>query len=177
MLLVFVFRLSLSFSLVWVWFVFVRFFCHHKGSGSYVHFCPRPCSSTYRWAKLPTHRHKGTTLNEVRALTPPWPCSHRMWVIAKRLGRLLWLVHAMQQDMVIYFGATTSWLTSSTCSDRSTLKPGVKQLAMVLPQTLLTSVCFKACFTPRMGGTVSELSFIPAGTVVCSKATATVCVN
>ena len=68
--------LSLAFSLVWfVWFVFVRlrFFCHHKGSGSYVHFCPRPCPSTYRWAKLLAHLNKGSTLNEIRALTPPLP--------------------------------------------------------------------------------------------------------
>ena len=24
-----------------------------------VHFCPRPCSSTRRWARLATHRHSG----------------------------------------------------------------------------------------------------------------------
>ena len=33
-------------------FVFTRW------SGSYVHFCPRHGSSTYRWAKLATHRHR-----------------------------------------------------------------------------------------------------------------------
>ena len=66
--------LSRTFSLVWfVWFpcVWLRLSCHHKGSGSYVHFCPPPCSSTYRWATLSNHQHKGTTLKEVRALTPP----------------------------------------------------------------------------------------------------------
>ena len=31
----------------------------HKDSGSYVHFCPRPCLSTCRWARLATHRHSG----------------------------------------------------------------------------------------------------------------------
>ena len=30
-----------------------------KGSGSHVHVSPRPCSSTYRWARLATHRHLG----------------------------------------------------------------------------------------------------------------------
>ena len=45
----------------------VRFLKHllpadvHKGSGSHVHFCPRPCSSTYQWARLPTHRYNKTT--------------------------------------------------------------------------------------------------------------------
>ena len=34
----------------------------HKGSGSYVHFCPRPCPSTCRWARLATQR--------LRALMP-----------------------------------------------------------------------------------------------------------
>ena len=100
----------LCYFLVWfIWFVFVwlRFFCHHKGSGSHVHFCPRPCSSTYRWAKLSTHRHKGTTLNEVRALTlpsavkPPCVC-HRQETGQSSIGS-----HT-QQDMVISSGATTS---------------------------------------------------------------------
>ena len=33
----------------------------HKGSGSYVHFCPRPCSSTCRWVGLSTHGPHVTT--------------------------------------------------------------------------------------------------------------------
>ena len=36
-------------------------------SGSYAHFCSRPCLSTVRWARLSTHRH---TLCEIRALMP-----------------------------------------------------------------------------------------------------------
>ena len=32
---------------------------HTKGSGSYVHFCQRPCLSTCRWSRLATHRHWG----------------------------------------------------------------------------------------------------------------------
>ena len=37
----------------------------HKGSGSYVNFYPRSCSSTCRWARFSTHRH---TLCVFRAL-------------------------------------------------------------------------------------------------------------
>ena len=44
----------------------------HRGSGSHIHLCPRPCSSTYRWAGLPPHRHKGPHLCAVCALTPPF---------------------------------------------------------------------------------------------------------
>ena len=59
----------------------------HKGSGSHVHVCPRPCSSTCRWARHPTHRHKGTTLSVQSVLSCPlWPCAHRMCVIAKETG-------------------------------------------------------------------------------------------
>ena len=129
-----------------------------SSQGSYVHFCPRPCSSTYRWAKLPTHHHKGTSLNEVRALTPRWPCSHRMWVIAKRLGSLHWLAHAVHQDMVIYFGATTSRRTSSKCSKRSPLKPGVRQQAILFPSDTAVLGLFQTVFHAPLGGTVSELS-------------------
>ena len=39
-------------SLVWA--------CSHsQGSGSHVDFCPRPWSSTCRWARFSTHRHNG----------------------------------------------------------------------------------------------------------------------
>ena len=39
-----------------------------QGSRSHVHFCPHPCSSTCRWARLATHRHNGP--HQVRG-----PCS------------------------------------------------------------------------------------------------------
>ena len=79
----------LSFLIVWFVFVRLRFLCHHKGSGSHVHFCPRPCSSTKRWAKLSTHRHKGDH-------TQRGPCSHAPFgrkptvcvIATKRLGSL-----------------------------------------------------------------------------------------
>ena len=38
-------------SLAWCLFI-------SKESGSYVYFCPYPCSSTYRRARLPTDRHR-----------------------------------------------------------------------------------------------------------------------
>ena len=44
------------------WVTPVRF---HKGSVSHVHFHPRPCSSTDRWARPSSHRNF-----EVRALMP-----------------------------------------------------------------------------------------------------------
>ena len=66
-----------------------------QGVGSYIHFCPRPCRSTSRWARLSTHRRQGTTLCVQSVLSCPlWPCSHRMCVIAKRLGCLCWHAHA-----------------------------------------------------------------------------------
>ena len=44
---------------------------YHKGSGSHVQLCPRPCSSTHRRPSLSTHRHRRTTQRcEVRALMP-----------------------------------------------------------------------------------------------------------
>ena len=33
------------------------------GNRSYVHFCLRPCSSTFQWATLTTHPYRGTTQN------------------------------------------------------------------------------------------------------------------
>ena len=43
---------------------------HHKESGSQVHLCPRPCSSTCRWAKLQTHRRRRP--HSVCILLPSW---------------------------------------------------------------------------------------------------------
>ena len=58
----------------------------HKGSGSHIHFCPRPCSSTCRWASLATHRHWGPLCVYTVLSCPIWPCYHRMCVIAKETG-------------------------------------------------------------------------------------------
>ena len=69
-----------------------------KGSGSHVH-CPRPCSSTCRWAKFSTHRHRGphSVCNpRTRAhlgLSPPHVC-HRQ----RDCGCLRWLAHAKKRQ-------------------------------------------------------------------------------
>ena len=62
----------------------------HKVSGSYVHFCPRPCLSTCRWARLATHRHWGPLCVYPVPLCPLWPCNHSMCVIAKETGQSPW---------------------------------------------------------------------------------------
>ena len=83
----------------------------HKGSGSCFHFCPRPCLSSCRWAKLTTHRHiEPHSMCPVLA-RPPWPCNHRMCVIARRLGCLDWLAHAARHEH--FQGASTSSRTDS----------------------------------------------------------------
>ena len=58
-----------------------------KGSGSYVHFCPRPCLSTCRWARLATHRHWGPLCVSPVLSCPLWPYNRRMCVIAKETGQ------------------------------------------------------------------------------------------
>ena len=58
----------------------------HKGSKYHVHFCPRPCSSTCRWARLATHLHWRPLFVYPLLLCPLWPCNHRMCVIAKETG-------------------------------------------------------------------------------------------
>ena len=59
----------------------------YKASGSYVHFCPRPCLSTCRWARLATHRHWGPLCVSPVLSCPLWPCNRRMCVIAKETGQ------------------------------------------------------------------------------------------
>ena len=60
-----------------------------KGSGSYVHVSPRPCSSAVDGPGLqPTDRRDHTTQCVVRALMPTLAHRHRMCVIAKGLGCL-----------------------------------------------------------------------------------------
>ena len=71
----------------------------HKGSGSHIHFCPRPCSSTCRWARLATHRHWGPlcvsrALVPTLAVQPPHVC-HRQRDWAVSIGS------HMQQDVDI----------------------------------------------------------------------------
>ena len=48
-----------------------------KELGSHVYFCPRPCLSTFRWARLATHRR-----GEPHSVYHARPCDHRMCVTA-----------------------------------------------------------------------------------------------
>ena len=100
--------LSLSFCLCHSLVPFVRFvfvwlclFCHHKGSGSHVHFCPRPCSRTFRCIDGPrslTTDTKDHTQCSPCSHASLWPCSHRMCVFAKRLGSVHKLPHAARHE-------------------------------------------------------------------------------
>ena len=72
----------------------------HNGSGSYFHFCPRPCSSTCPWAKLST--------TDTRDHTNAWSVLSRSFgrvttarvSSPKRLGAVSMGSH-MQQEMDI----------------------------------------------------------------------------
>ena len=67
----------------------------HTGSGSHVHFRPRPCSSTDRCARLSTHRHLGPHNTVTSVLSGPhWLHRHRMCLITNRLGCPHKLAHA-----------------------------------------------------------------------------------
>ena len=89
----------------------------HMRLGSHVHFCPRPRSehvSTGQASHPPT---RGTRLCVSSVLSCPlWPCTHRMCVIAKRLGSLHWLAHAARHGH--FQGVFTSRRTVSSAQDR-----------------------------------------------------------
>ena len=59
-------------------------------TGPYIHFCPRPCSSTCRWARLATHRH-WRLLVPTLAASPPHVSPPRDWAVSSGSH--------MQQDM------------------------------------------------------------------------------
>ena len=91
----------------------------HKGSGSHVHFRPRPSSSTDRWARLTTDRHLGPH-NTVKSVLscPQWPHRHRMCVTTKGLGCPHKLAHAARDghflgDLTSEYAALPCWLSSN----------------------------------------------------------------
>ena len=112
----------------------------HTGSGSYDHFCPRPCSSTYRKAKLSTHRHTGTTLCAQSVLScltlavqPPDVCPcQRDWAVSIRSH--------MQQDMDTFQAPPPLGAPFSLFENHSRQKPRFKQLTITLRDTWLSSV-------------------------------------
>ena len=111
---------------------FVRVFLHlslfhlHKWSESYVHFCPRPCLSTFRWARLATHRHIGP-----HSVCIPCPHAH--------LGgaSLLWLAHEAAHGY--FLGGSTS-RRSVPFDTVQVRKPQSKKLAIIHPPTQLSFV-------------------------------------
>ena len=98
---------------------------------------------------LPTSLFEHLSMGLQSALSCPlWPLHHRMCVIAERLGHLRWLSHAAGRGH--FFGASTSWRTSSRRSDCSTQKSGFKKNGDNLPSVIVVlGVPWNVCFTPR----------------------------
>ena len=98
-------------------FSHLSLFRSHKGSGSYVHFCPRPCLSAIRWAMLATHRHIGPhSVCIPRARTPTLAVQPHM---CHRQREAVSSGSHMQQDMGIslappHLGAPFNCLTPCT---------------------------------------------------------------
>ena len=107
----------------------------HTGSGSHVHFRPRPSSSTDRWARLTSHRHVGPH-NTVKSVLscPPRPHRHRMCVIAKGLGCLRWLAHAAEDGHRLNVNAHRSALLV-------VFSPWIPKLAIISVLTHLSQTC------------------------------------
>ena len=111
----------------------------HKGSGSHVDFCPRPCSSTCRWVRFSTPRHSGP-----HSACNPCSCAHFGHVTAACHRRRDWALSKgshMQQEMDIFLrrlhilGAPPP--SSITVHLR---KPRHKKLVIVSPETWLSFV-------------------------------------
>ena len=116
--------------------------------GSYLHFRPRPCPSTYRWARLATHRRRPHSVGN--------PCSRshlgrfstacvsstetgqsplartcsRTWVFLRRL----------------HIQAHRFFLTLHTVH---VTKPRSKKLAIISRDVTFLGTCFNASLTPR----------------------------
>ena len=116
-----------------------------KGLGSHVHVCPRPCSSTRRWAGVqPTD----TTGPRSACI----PCSHA------HLGRAPTACVSSPRDWAVSIGSHMQQDTDmseapprtvSFALDGSRQKPQQKNGHNVLPQMTDLGACFIACLTPR----------------------------
>ena len=122
-------------------------FLFTKGSGSYLRSLLPTSLFEHLSMGQDKHRHRKTTLNEVRALTAPLGRKAIACVSSPRDWAVSMGSH-MQQDTVISFGATTSGRTFFHFFGPFSTKSGEKN-AITSPGTLLSSVCFNACFTPR----------------------------
>ena len=104
---------------------------HTKVSGSYVHYCPRPCSSTCRWARLATHRHWGPLHVYPELLCQLWPCNqhvcHRQRDWAVSIGS------HMQQDMDISEALPHLGAPIPLFEYRSLQKTTIQKLAIIFP--------------------------------------------
>ena len=78
-----------------------------RDSGSYVHFCPPRCFEHLSTEQALAHRHRGPhSIQSVlsRALQP---CSHRMSVIAKKLGTSSWVGRPQALSLAALLGVHT----------------------------------------------------------------------
>ena len=135
-------------GLVWSSFVFV---CAHILTFD---FCPRPCSSTYRWARLATHRYRGTTLCVYHVLLcPPWPCYHRMCVSRQDTG-----LSPLAGTCRHVKGASTSERTDSFVWKRSRLETTIQKMGDNSScDTVLFCRCSNRVFSAPPGANCTEL--------------------
>ena len=103
--------------------LFVRARCRKP----HIHTCPRPCSSTCRWARLATHRHTGTT--QLRS-----PCSHAHFgrataaCVSSPRDRAVSVGSHMQQDKTMYL--VYPRLRASSSKTRFTTRTGMRKMAI-----------------------------------------------
>ena len=117
----------------------------HKGSGSHFHFCPRPCSSTHRWARRSQPTNTGDHAVKSVLPYPHQPDDHRMCVIAKRLGCLHRLTHAAR--LGYFFGASMTRRTLPL--GLFTAATSIRKFRDNFRTRRLSFACFNACFPPR----------------------------
>ena len=131
----------LGLNLIWSarLFALTRGLDCHKGLGSYVHFCPCPCSSTCRWSRLAIHRHWGPLCVYPVLLCPLWPCNHRMFCHRQRD----WAVSIrsyMQQDMDISQAPPHLGAPFALSEHRSRLKTTIQKTGDDVPETQMSLV-------------------------------------
>ena len=121
----------------------------YKGPGPYIHFCPRPCSSTCRWARLATHRRRGPHFVCI-------PCS-RATVLPRHVWRrqetgLSPVVRtcSMKWEVLRRFH---NWEHRRLFDTVHVRKPRSKKLALTSHETFVTCKCCNTRFLPPLGTT------------------------
>ena len=122
--------------------VVVLFFCFTPLFSPHSHFYPRPCSSTYPWARLATHRHWGplcvyTVLSwpTMAALTPHVCHRQRNWAVS--------IGSHMQQDIDISKAPPHLGAPVALFEHHSRLKTTIQNIGNV------SCECSNACFPLR----------------------------